>query len=146
MSSINAGWDSNALSHLGDGDLPVQEDPGAIRSEDCDVAGEGGGGGALSRALDAFLQPRNIKWLLVVGLFILLASSLMLVGAHWHGSAPAWKYLVLLGYTAGAWAVGRWCHAKLGLPRTGTVVTALAVLLLPVTFLGLGLVGRTGPP
>ena len=61
------------------------------------------GGSPLSQFLDAFLQPRNIKWLLVAGVLILLASSLMLVGAHWQSYAPAWKYLVLLGYTAGTW-------------------------------------------
>ena len=105
-----------------------------------------GAGSPLARLLDAFLQPRNIKWLLVAGVLILLASSLMLVAAHWNNYVPTLKYLVLLGYTAGTWLAGRWCVRRLALPRTGTVVLALTTLLLPVTFLGLNLVGRTGPP
>lgn len=99
----------------------------------------------LSRCLDAFLQPGNIKWLLIAGVLILLASSLMLVIAHWNDYTPAWKYLILVGYTAGTWLAGRWSYHRLALRRTGTVIMALTVLLLPVSFLALNLV-TTGPP
>ena len=128
---------------LGSSHLETGHHAQALADENAPRPGEGAG---LSRYLDAFLHPRNIQWLLVAGVLILLASSLMLVSANWQGYTPAWKYLILLGYTAGTWVVGRWSHSRLGLRRTGTVILSLAVLLLPVSFLGLNLVGMTGPP
>lgn len=99
-----------------------------------------------SHYLDAFLQPANIKWLLIAGVLILLASSLMLVSTHWHDYTPVWKYLILLGYTAGTWVAGRWSYTRLALRRTGTVIMSLTVLLLPVSFLALNLIDASGPP
>src|SRR4051812_41826919 len=131
MTSIDVGFEQHAV------DLPPKQEPPPPPPNQPS---------GFSRILDAFLQPQNIKWLLVAGVVILLASSLMLVSANWQSYAPAWKYLVLLSYTAGIALAGRWCYRRLSLPRTGTVLMALTALLLPVTFLGLNLVGRTGPP
>lgn len=92
---------------------------------------------AVLRFLDAFFQERNIKWMLGIGILILLGSSLMLVTAHWDDYTPVWKYLILLGYTAGIHGLGQLSYHSLALRRTGTGLMALTVLLIPLTFLGL---------
>lgn len=92
---------------------------------------------SLVRFLDSFLQEKNIKWVLLLGTMILLGSSLMLVTTHWDSYTPVWKYLMLLSYTLAVFAGGEWSYRHLGLRRTGTILLALTVLLLPITFLAL---------
>jgi hypothetical protein len=138
LTTFDAPFDASFDENLQALTLPVAEQTVAAELEEK--------GSFLSRALAAFLQPSNIKWLLIAGVLILLASSLMLVSTHWHSYAPTWKYLILLGYAGGVGVAGRIAIKRLILPRTGGVLIALAALLMPVTFLGLNLVGRTGPP
>lgn len=88
---------------------------------------------------DRFLQEQNIKWMLGIGTTLLLASSLMLVTTHWNeaGYTPFWKYLTLLGYFALMFAASQWAYHKSALRKTGTVLMAVSLLLVPVSFLGL---------
>src|SRR6266446_2628542 len=99
----------------------------------------------LVRFLDGFLQERSIKWVLAVGMLILLGSSLLLVTTHWETYTPVWKYLILLSYTATIHAGGQWCGYRLGLRRTGTVLQALTVLSIPVLFLVLHWLPKNTP-
>lgn len=92
---------------------------------------------ALIRFFDTFFQERSIQWMIGVGMAILLGSSLMLVTTHWNSYTPVWKYLILLGYTAGIHAAGQVGYHSLGLRKTGTGLMALTVLLIPLTFLSL---------
>ena len=89
----------------------------------------------LLRCCDAFFQEQNIKWMLAVGMLILLGSSLMLVTTHWESYVPVWKYLVLLGYTMAIHVAGQVSFHWLGLRKTGTGLMALTVLLIPLSFL-----------
>ncbi len=92
----------------------------------------------LTRFFDGFLQERNIKWMLALGVCILLASSLLLIAPGWAGATPAWRCLVFLGYSAAAYLAGEWTYHRLGLRKTGTVILGLTVLLIPILFLALG--------
>lgn len=80
---------------------------------------------------DNFLQDRNIKWILASGAAILLGSSVMLVSSQWSGYSAVFKEIIVLAYTYGIFAVGRYGYKKLSLRRTGTVLAALALLLAP---------------
>jgi len=91
----------------------------------------------LVRFLDAFLQERNIKWVLGVGVLILMGSSLLFVTTHWETYTPLWKHIVLLLYAGTIHAAGQWSYHRLGLRRTGTVLQALMVLLIPLLFVAL---------
>lgn len=93
---------------------------------------------AFERFLDAFFQERNIKWMLAVGVLVLLASSVMLVSMNWQNYGWFWKHAVLLAYTGVVYAAGRICYFRLALRRTGTVLLALTVFLLPLGFVALG--------
>ena len=89
------------------------------------------------RFLNAFFQEENIKWILGIGVCILLGSSLRLVTMHWNECTPVWKYLILLGYTGTVFPLGELSYHRLGLRKTGTVLLALTVLLIPLSFLAL---------
>ena len=56
---------------------------------------------------------------------------------HWQENTPVWKYLILLAYTGGVFALGEFGYHRLGLRKTGTVLTSLTVLLIPISFLAL---------
>jgi len=86
---------------------------------------------------DRFLREENIKWILVAGVLILLASSIKLVGTLWDDSTAAAKQLILLAYTAGFFGLSQAAYWRIGLRKTGTVLMALTVLLIPIGFVGL---------
>lgn len=91
----------------------------------------------LVRFLDSFLQERNIKWMLGIGMLIVFGSSVMLVTSRWDTYTPVWKHLILLTYTVAVYLTGEAGYWRLGLRRTGTVLWSLTVLLLPINFLAL---------
>ncbi|MBL9081965.1 MAG: hypothetical protein JNK76_09185 [Planctomycetales bacterium] len=80
---------------------------------------------------DNFLQDRNIKWILASGAAILLGSSVMLVTSQWSGYSAVLKEAIILAYTYGIFAAGKYGYERVGLRRTGTMLLALAVLLAP---------------
>jgi len=86
------------------------------------------------RFFESFLQEKNIRWMLLSGLAILLGSSLVLVTSHWNDWSPIIKYLSVIGYTLAAYVGGRVVCDFLRLPKTGTTLLALVVLLIPITF------------
>ncbi len=86
------------------------------------------------RFFNAFLQERNIKWVLTAGLAILLGSSAMMVTSHWDTLGGSWKYAILLGYVAMIHLAGQWTYHHLALHKTGTALMALTTLLVPLSF------------
>ncbi len=89
----------------------------------------------LVRFCDAFLQEKNIKWVLGLGILVLLGSSLILVTVHWDSASPCWQEAMFLGYTAALYGAGLWAYHRLGLRRTGTALFGLTVLLIPILLL-----------
>jgi hypothetical protein len=97
------------------------------------------------RFLDSFLQDRNIVWMLGLGTAIFLVSSLFLVARHWTEATPLWKYGTLLVYTCGAYGAGEVARRRLALRHTSTVLQALTIVLLPITFVALRWFEPAGP-
>jgi hypothetical protein len=87
------------------------------------------------RFLDSFLQERNIKWVLAVGMSILFGSSLLLVTSHWQEYTPLWQNFIVLAYSVAIHFAGQWTYHRMGLRKTGHVLQGLTVLLIPVLFL-----------
>ncbi|HVW01239.1 MAG TPA: hypothetical protein VHB77_12895, partial [Planctomycetaceae bacterium] len=98
----------------------------------------------LLRFLDAFLSEENIRWMLGLGVLLLLGSSIRLVTVHWHDYTPVWKYVILLAYTAAVFACSQLAQYRLGLRKTGSVLMGLTVLLIPLNFLALHWVQPAG--
>ncbi len=87
------------------------------------------------RFFDSFLQEQNIKWMLGVGMLILFGSSIKLVSTGWDEISAAWKHIILLAYTGVIAVAAQQCYWRMALRKTGIVLMALTVLLVPVTFL-----------
>ncbi|WP_437230958.1 hypothetical protein SH661x_002233 [Planctomicrobium sp. SH661] len=91
-------------------------------------------GSPLLRFLDSFLQERNIKWMLGIGMILLLGSSMRLVSLHWENYAAVAKYAILMAYTSIVYVASQVTYLRMGLRRTGTALMALTVTLIPLTF------------
>jgi hypothetical protein len=98
----------------------------------------------LMRFFDAFLSEENIRWMLGLGVLLLLGSSIRLVTVHWQEYTPVWKYLILLAYTTVVFVGSQIGWYRLGLRKTGSVLMGLTVLLIPVNFLALHWVQSAG--
>ena len=96
---------------------------------------------SLARFFESFFQERNIRWMLGIGMLVLLGSSMMLVKSNWDDYSLSLKYFVLITYTTGVFVWGEISYFRLGLQKTGTVLQSLTVLLLP-----LSLLSRHHPP
>lgn len=91
----------------------------------------------LERFLNAFLQERNIQWMLIIGAAIVFGSSLMLVTNHWTSWPALPKYFTILGYTAAIFTAAEVGRRRLGLEATGQVLHLLTLMLMPVSFFAL---------
>ncbi|MEN9201961.1 MAG: TM2 domain-containing protein [Thermostichus sp. DG02_2_bins_29] len=85
-----------------------------------------------SRLLQNLLAELSVRWLLVLGLFLVVVSSGVLAGGQWQHFSPLAQYGVLLTYTAAFAAGAWWAYRQEGLRLTGQALETLALLLLPV--------------
>ncbi|MEN9871084.1 MAG: hypothetical protein RLZZ171_2072, partial [Cyanobacteriota bacterium] len=95
----------------------------------------------LQRVFQSFLDELSIRWLLFLGIFLVVVSSGVLAANQWQSFPNLGQYFVLLVYTLGFWGVGFWTGKDVKL--TSQTLTAIAILLIPINFwaishLGLG--------
>lgn len=97
----------------------------------------------LPRLFQGFLEELSIRWLLFLGIFLVVISSGVLAASQWQNFPASGQYLVLLVYTLGFWLSGFWTGKHRDLRLTSQTLKAIATLLVPVNFwamshLGLG--------
>ncbi|NJL83692.1 MAG: hypothetical protein HC890_13435 [Chloroflexaceae bacterium] len=76
----------------------------------------------------------SVRWLLFLGLFLVVLSSGVLAATVWQYFPPVGQYAILWGYTLVFWAVSRWAEAQGNLPLTRKTLQAIAYLLIPLNF------------
>jgi hypothetical protein len=82
----------------------------------------------------AFKDELSVRWLLFLGVFLVVMSSGVLAATQWQ-SFPAWgQYGVLWAYTVAFWGVGFWASGQAGLKLTAGTLQTVALLLIPVNF------------
>lgn len=96
-----------------------------------------------AKVLRAFLDELSIRWLLFLGIFLVVVSSGVLAASQWQNFPIFGQYLVLLLYTLGFWGLGFWTNMQNSLKLTSQTLNAIATLLIPINFwamnhLGLG--------
>ncbi len=96
-----------------------------------------------SRILQGFLDELSIRWLLFLGIFLVVLSSGVLAASQWQNFPVFGQYLVLLIYTLSFWGIGWWTSKQDQLKLTSQTLAAIATLLVPINFwaishLGLG--------
>ncbi len=97
----------------------------------------------LTRVFQGFLEELSIRWLLFLGIFLVVISSGVLAASQWQNFPLFGQYLILLIYTLGFWFSGFWTSKHRDLRLTSQTLTAIATLLIPINFwaishLGLG--------
>jgi hypothetical protein len=76
----------------------------------------------------------SVRWLLFLGVFLVVLSSGVLAATQWS-RFPAWgQYGLLWLYTIGFWVVGRWARQQEGLRLTANTLQLVTLLLMPVNF------------
>ena len=96
-----------------------------------------------TRVVQGFLEELSIRWLLFLGIFLVVISSGVLAASQWQNFPAFGQYLVLFVYTLGFWVSGFWASKRHDLRLTSQTLSAIATLLVPINFwaishLGLG--------
>ncbi|MGL5832716.1 MAG: DUF2157 domain-containing protein, partial [Waterburya sp.] len=91
----------------------------------------------------SFLAELSIRWLLFLGIILVVVSSGVLAASQWQNFPNFGQYLILLVYTLSFWGIGYWTVKQASLKLTAQTLTAIATLLIPINFwamshLGLG--------
>jgi len=74
------------------------------------------------------------RWLLFLGLFLVVISSGVMAANYWQNFPAALQYGILSTYTLVFWGVGFWASKQQNLQLTAQTLQNLTILLLPVNF------------
>ena len=88
----------------------------------------------LVQIMRSFLDELSIRWLLFLGIFLVVVSSTVLAASQWQNFLNYAQYLVLLVYTLAFWGTGWWTARQSGLRLTSQTLSAIAILLIPINF------------
>ncbi|MDJ0508351.1 MAG: hypothetical protein QNJ64_03700 [Crocosphaera sp.] len=79
----------------------------------------------------------SIRWLLFLGVFLVVASSGLLAATQWKNLSDLVQYTVLWLYTLSFWGLGIWTKQQQHLSLTSKSLRAIAWLLVPINFWGM---------
>ncbi|AFY37330.1 hypothetical protein Lepto7376_0956 [[Leptolyngbya] sp. PCC 7376] len=84
--------------------------------------------------LSRFFEELSVRWLLFLGVFLVVLSSGVLVASQWANFPAVGQYLVLWSYTAAFGWVGFWASKQKELTLTSQTLQTVAILLVPLNF------------
>lgn len=105
---------------------PEQPTEDGSQGESAPVPGTG-----LLHSLKAEL---SVRWLLFLGVFMVLLSSGVLAATQWERFPAAGQYLVLFTYTIMFWGTSQWAGKQERLRLTAQTLQLVTLLLVPVNF------------
>ncbi|NEP02851.1 MAG: hypothetical protein F6K58_30215, partial [Symploca sp. SIO2E9] len=88
----------------------------------------------IAQRLQSLQAELSVRWLLFLGVFMVVVSSAVLAASQWANFPAAGQYGVLLGYTLCFWGVSYWSRRQSNLPLTSKTLQIVALLLVPVNF------------
>jgi hypothetical protein len=96
----------------------------------------------IKRLAQSFKAELSVRWLLFLGLFMVVVSSGVLAASQWEKFPALGQYGVLFAYTLGFFAASFWASLSSQLPLTAQTLRWVTLLLIPLNFWainGLGL-------
>ncbi|MDJ0520133.1 MAG: hypothetical protein QNJ74_29060 [Trichodesmium sp. MO_231.B1] len=96
----------------------------------------------ITQLLQSLMAELSLRWLLFLGLFLVVVSSGLLAASQWEKFPLAAQYLVLLAYTLCFFGATVWTRKTGNLRLTSETLRLVTLLLVPVNFWaidGLGL-------
>jgi len=88
----------------------------------------------------------SVRWLLLLGVFMVVISSSLLVASNWALFPATAQYLVLFGYTLVFWLVSQWTKQRANLTLTAQTLGIVTLLLVPINFWAMDGFGLGGSP
>ncbi|WP_044207695.1 hypothetical protein [Coleofasciculus chthonoplastes] len=88
----------------------------------------------LSRIWQSWQEELSVRWLLFLGVFLVVVSSGVLAATQWQNFPPAGQYGVLWAYTVVFWGISLWAGKRSNLKLTSQTLQLIALLLVPVNF------------
>ncbi len=88
----------------------------------------------LVRLWQGLLDELSIRWLLFLGIFLIIISSGVLAASQWHNFPNFGQYLILLIYTLGFWGISFWSGKQENLRLTSQTLNGITTLLVPINF------------
>ncbi|HEY9741156.1 MAG TPA: DUF2157 domain-containing protein, partial [Coleofasciculaceae cyanobacterium] len=88
----------------------------------------------LTEMLQSLQAELSVRWLLFLGVFMVVVSSAVLAASQWKNFPASGQYGVLLGYTLTFWAVCSWANRQSNLRLTAQTLQIVTLLLVPVNF------------
>lgn len=88
----------------------------------------------LNQILQSFMAEFSVRWLLFLGVFLVVVSSGVLAASQWERFPAAMQYGVLWGYTIIFWAISLWADKQANLRLTAQTLRLATLLLVPVNF------------
>ncbi len=88
----------------------------------------------INQIWQAFLDELSIRWLLFLGIFLVIISSGVLAATQWNNFPTTGQYTILWLYTVGFWGIGFWSEKQNNLQLTARTLKNLATLLIPINF------------
>jgi len=88
----------------------------------------------VTQVLQSFMAELSLRWLLFLGVFLVVVSSGVLAATQWTRFPAVGQYGVLAAYTVVFWAVGRWAARQANLRLTARTLHIAVLLLVPVNF------------
>jgi len=84
--------------------------------------------------LQSLGEELSVRWLLFLGLFLVVISSGLLAASQWQNFPVIGQYGVLLLYTLGFWRLSSWIGQQNNLRLTTQTLSCVTLLLVPVNF------------
>ncbi|BAZ43974.1 hypothetical protein NIES4102_09770 [Chondrocystis sp. NIES-4102] len=88
----------------------------------------------ISRLWQGFLDELSIRWLLFLGIFLVIISSGVLAASQWQSFPTIGQYLILLVYTLCFWVISFWLSKQENQKLTWQTLNSIATLLVPINF------------
>ncbi|MFZ9737176.1 MAG: hypothetical protein ACO3EZ_04110 [Prochlorotrichaceae cyanobacterium] len=88
----------------------------------------------ISRLIQGLAEEISLRWLLFLGVFLVIVSSGVLAASQWNRFSPWAQYLVLLAYTLAFFGVSQVCQKRSPLRLTTQTLQCVSLLLVPVNF------------
>ncbi|ELR96816.1 hypothetical protein [Gloeocapsa sp. PCC 73106] len=89
----------------------------------------------------SFKAEISVRWLLLLGIFLVVVSSVVLAASAWQDFSPTKQYILLYIYTLAFWGTGIWTSRISNLPLTAQTLQTLSLLLIPVNFWAMDTLG-----
>ncbi|MEH2138611.1 DUF2157 domain-containing protein [Nostoc sp.] len=88
----------------------------------------------LSRILQSLGAELSVRWLLFLGVFLVVISSGVLAASQWEKFPASGQYGVLFAYTLSFWGLSFWATRQNNLRLTAQTLLIATLLLVPVNF------------